>query len=233
MANFVSLFKSIHELGDYTEGNAWQYTWLVPQDVEGLIRLFGGDQPFLNKLDSLFVAQGDLGENASSDITGLIGQYAHGNEPSHHITYLYAYAGQQWKTAEKNRYIQRILYTDKPDGLCGNEDCGQMSAWYIFSSMGFYPANPANGAFVFGSPLFDEITLKLPDNKQFSVRALNNSEKNIYLQSAKLNGNPYSRSYITYKDIMLGGTLEFEMGSSPNKQFGSRPEDRPASVIYN
>jgi predicted alpha-1,2-mannosidase len=228
-----SPFKSIHEWGDYTEGNAWQYTWLVPQDVEGLIRLFGGDQPFLNKLDSLFVAQGDLGENASSDITGLIGQYAHGNEPSHHITYLYAYAGQQWKTAEKNRYIQRILYTDKPDGLCGNEDCGQMSAWYIFSSMGFYPANPANGAFVFGSPLFDEITLKLPDNKQFSVRALNNSEKNIYLQSAKLNGNPYSRSYITYKDIMLGGTLEFEMGSSPNKQFGSRPEDRPASVIYN
>jgi putative alpha-1,2-mannosidase len=131
------------------------------------------------------------------------------------------------------RNIQRILYTDKTDGLCGNEDCGQMSAWYIFSSMGFYPANPANGAFVFGSPLFDEITLKLPDNKQFSVRALNNSEKNIYLQSAKLNGNPYSRSYITYKDIMQGGTLEFEMGPSPNKQFGSRPEDRPASVIYN
>lgn len=228
-----SPFQSIHEWGDYTEGNAWQYTWLVPQDVEGLIKLFGGDQPFITKLDSLFVVKGDMGEKASSDISGLIGTYAHGNEPSHHITYLYAYAGQQWKTAEKNRLIQRTLYTDKPDGLCGNEDCGQMSAWYIFSSMGFYPANPANGAFVFGSPLFDEVTLSLPNNKQFTLKALNNSEKNVYIQSAKLNGQAYTRSYITYKDIMQGGTLEFEMGPEPNKQFGAAPEDRPASKIYN
>jgi predicted alpha-1,2-mannosidase len=228
-----SPFQSIHEWGDYTEGNAWQYTWLVPHDVEGLIGLFGGDKPFLAKLDSLFVVTGDMGNNASSDISGLIGQYAHGNEPSHHITYLYAFAGQQWKTAEKNRYIQRTLYTDKPDGLSGNEDCGQMSAWFIFSSMGFYPVNPANGIFVFGSPLFDNITIKLPDNKQFNLKALNNSEKNLYIQSVKLNGEPYSHSYITYKDIMRGGVIELRMGPQPNKQFGAEPEDRPASIIFN
>jgi predicted alpha-1,2-mannosidase len=228
-----SPFQSIHEWGDYTEGNAWQYTWLVPQDVEGLIRLFGGDQQFLTKLDSLFVVKGDMGKDASSDISGLIGQYAHGNEPSHHITYLYAYAGQQWKAAEKNRFIQRTLYTDKPDGLSGNEDCGQMSAWYIFSSVGFYPVNPANGTFVFGSPLFDTIRIKLPDNKQFVIKTLNNNEKNIYIQSVKLNGKPYTHSYLTYQEIMQGGSLEFEMGSLPNKQFGAAHEDRPASVIYN
>jgi predicted alpha-1,2-mannosidase len=228
-----SPFQSIHEWGDYTEGNAWQYTWLVPHDVEGLIRLFGGDHQFTTKLDSLFVVKGDLGEKASSDISGLIGQYAHGNEPSHHITYLYAYAGQQWKTAEKNHYIQRTLYTDKPDGLCGNEDCGQMSAWYIFSSIGFYQVNPANGEFVFGSPLFDQVTLNLPSNKQFIIRAINNNEKNIYIQSVKLNDKEYSHSYITYKDIMQGGYLEILMGPLPNQQFGSAPEDRPASINYN
>ena len=228
-----SPFQSIHEWGDYTEGNAWQYTWLVPQDVEGLIRLFGGDHQFITKLDSLFVVKGDMGEKASSDISGLIGQYAHGNEPSHHITYLYAYAGQQWKTAEKNHFIQRTLYTDKPDGLCGNEDCGQMSAWYIFSSIGFYPVNPANGAFVFGSPLFDQVTLNLPSNKQLIIKAINNNEKNIYIQSVKLNDREYTHSYITYKEIMQGGYLEILMGPLPNQQFGSAPKDRPASIIYN
>ncbi len=227
-----SPFESIHDWGDYTEGNAWQYTWLVPQDVEGLIRLFGGDQPFLTKLDSLFVVNGDMGKNASSDISGLIGQYAHGNEPSHHITFLYAYAGQQWKTAEKNRYIQRTLYTDEPDGLCGNEDCGQMSAWYIFSSIGFYPVNPANGSFVFGSPLFNSITIKLPDNKHFTLKALNNNDKNIYIQSVELNGKPYTHTYINYKDIIGGGSLVLDMGPVPNKQFGARPEDRPKSELY-
>lgn len=228
-----SPFQSIHEWGDYTEGNAWQYTWLVPQDVEGLIRLFGGDPQFTAKLDSLFVVKGEMGDKASSDISGLIGQYAHGNEPSHHVTYLYAYAGQQWKTAEKNHFIQRTLYTDKPDGLCGNEDCGQMSAWYIFSSMGFYPVNPANGAFVFGSPLFDQVTLNLPSNKQFIIKAVNNNEKNIFIQSVKLNDKEYTHSYITYKEIMQGGYLEILMGPLPNHQFGSAPKDRPASIIYN
>jgi predicted alpha-1,2-mannosidase len=228
-----SPFQSIHEWGDYTEGNAWQYTWLVPQDVEGLIKLFGGDHQFIAKLDSLFTVSGDMGDKASSDISGLIGQYAHGNEPSHHVTYLYAYAGQQWKTAEKNRFIQRSLYSDKPDGLCGNEDCGQMSAWYIFSSLGFYPVNPANGSFVFGSPLFDEATLVLPSKKEFIIKAINNSEKNIYIQSVKLNQKDYTHSFITYKDIMHGGTLEMLMGPKPNQQFGSALQDRPASIIYN
>lgn len=228
-----SPFQSIHEWGDYTEGNAWQYTWLVPHDVEGLIKLFGGDRQFTVKLDSLFVVKGDMGEKASSDISGLIGQYAHGNEPSHHVTYLYAYAGQQWKTAEKNHFIQRTLYSDKPDGLCGNEDCGQMSAWYIFSSIGFYPVNPANGAFVFGSPLFDQVTLNLPSKKQFTIKTINNNEKNIFIQSVKLNDKDYTLSYITYKEIMQGGYLEILMGPSPNQQFGSAPADRPASIIYN
>ncbi|MGB8491262.1 MAG: GH92 family glycosyl hydrolase [Bacteroidales bacterium] len=227
-----SPFRSIHEWGDYTEGNAWQYTWLVPEDVEGLIRLFESDKPFLTKLDSLFVVKGDMGKEASADISGLIGQYAHGNEPSHHVTYLFAYAGEQWKTAEKNRLIQRTLYTDKPDGLCGNEDCGQMSAWYVFSSMGFYPVNPAGGAFVFGSPLFDDVTISLPGNRQFTIKAVNNSDQNMYIQSVKLNGTTYTRSYITYKEIMNGGTLEIEMGPQPNKQFGAATDDRPKSEIY-
>jgi predicted alpha-1,2-mannosidase len=227
-----SPFQSIHEWGDYTEGNAWQYTWLVPHDVEGLIKLFGGDEPFIVKIDSLFVAKGDMGENASSDISGLIGQYAHGNEPSHHIVYLYAYAGQQWKTSEKVRYILRNLYTDKPDGLCGNEDCGQMSSWYVLSALGFYPVNPANSAFIFGSPLFDEVSIKLPDNKQFSIKVVNNSDKNIYIQAVKLNGNNYTCSFITYRDIMKGGNLEIVMGAEPNRQFGADPKDRPESVIY-
>lgn len=228
-----SPFQSIHEFGDYAEGNAWQYTWLVPEDVEGLIKLFGGEPQFITKLDSLFKVKGDMGEKASSDISGLIGQYAHGNEPSHHITYLYAYVGQQWKTAELNHKVQRQFYFDKPGGLSGNEDCGQMSAWYILSSMGFYPINPANGAFVFGSPLFDEVTLNLPGKKQFVIKALNVSDTHIYIQSAKLNGNPYTKSFITYRDIMNGGTLEFSMGSVPNKHFGAAPADRPASIIYN
>lgn len=225
-------FESIPQWGDYTEGNAWQYTWLVPHDVEGLISLFGGDEPFIEKLDSLFVVSGDMGEQAPPDISGLIGQYAHGNEPSHHIVYLYAYAGQQWKTAEKVKYILNELYNDTPAGISGNEDCGQMSAWYILSAMGFYQVNPSNSVFVFGSPLFDEVTLHLPDNKLFVVKTLNNSNENIYIQSAKLNGKPYTKSYITYNTILTGGTLEFTMGNTPNKEFGMKTEDRPRSIIY-
>jgi predicted alpha-1,2-mannosidase len=227
-----SPFQSTHQWGDYTEGNAWQYTWLVPQDVEGLISLFDGDTAFVNKLDSLFLVEGDMGENASPDISGLIGQYAQGNEPGHHIPYLYAYAGQQWKAAEKIRYILTNLYHDKPDGLCGNEDCGQMSAWYILSAIGFYQVNPAGGAYVFGSPLFDEVTINLPHDRRFNLKAINNSAENKYIQSAKLNGQPFSRSYITYKEIMNGGVLEFVMGNQPNKNFGKEESDRPKSIVY-
>ncbi len=224
--------SSQHRVDDFCEGNSWQYTWLVPQDVEGLIEIHGGEQQFLTKLDSLFSIESIKVEGASADITGLIGQYAHGNEPSHHIIYLYAYAGQQWKTAEKAREICSTMYTSEPDGLCGNEDCGQMSAWYVLSSMGMYPVNPANGAYVFGSPVFDKVTLGLPQGKYFTVVAENNSQENIYIQSAELNGKPYKKSFITHKDIIKGGTLKFVMGNKPNTEYGAAPEDRPKSIVY-
>ena len=225
-------FKSIHEWGDYTEGNGWQYTWLVPQDVEGLISQFGGEKPFTQKLDSLFIVQGDLGAEASPDISGLIGQYAHGNEPSHHIAYLYAYVGQQWKTAEKIRYILENRYFDKPAGLSGNEDCGQMSAWYVLSSLGFYQVNPAGACFVFGSPSFDKATITLPAGKKFTLDVHKTGTNNVYIQSVKLNGQAYTHSFITYKDIMAGGMLEFTMGDTPNKAFGVNEQDRPKSKVY-
>lgn len=225
-------YSAQHRVNDYCEGNAWQYLWLVPQDPEGLINLLGGDKSFTAKLDSLFSISSDLEHGASADISGLIGQYAHGNEPSHHITYLYAYAGEQYKTADKVRYIMKELYTDKYDGLCGNEDCGQMSAWYVMSSMGFYPVNPTNGAYVFGSPMFNEASISLPGDKSFIIIANNNTEKNIYIQSVKLNGLEYRKSFITHKDILKGGTLTFEMGEKPNKNFGVKLEDRPKSIMY-
>ena len=223
-------FKSVHSVGDFTEGTGWQYTFFVPQHPEGLIALMGGDDAFVTKLDSLFSVEGDMGAEASSDISGLIGQYAHGNEPSHHVAYLYPYAGQQWKTAEKVRYINREFYTDSPDGIIGNEDCGQMSAWYIMSAMGFYQVNPSNGVFVFGSPLFPSLTLRLENGRSFTVTAEGNSDTNIYIQSATLNGQPYEKSYITYDDIMAGGELHFVMGDEPNKSFGAAPESRPVSA---
>ena len=219
-------FKTIHRADDYTEGTAWQYIWLVPHDVHGLISIFGGDKPFTNKLDSLFIVQGDMGEDASPDISGLIGQYAHGNEPSHHIVYLYDYAGQPWKTASRVREVLNTMYHDNVDGLSGNEDVGQMSAWYILSSLGFYQVEPAGGRYVFGSPLFDEATMNVGKGKTFRIIAHNNSKENMYIQSVKLNGKPYTRSYIDFKDIVRGGKLEFMMGSTPSK-FGVKPADRP------
>jgi predicted alpha-1,2-mannosidase len=224
--------SSQHREDDFCEGNSWQYTWLVPHDVEGLIEIHGGEQQFLTKLDSLFSIESIKVEGASADITGLIGQYAHGNEPSHHISYLYNYAGKQWKTAEMVREICTTMYNDKPDGLCGNEDCGQMSAWYVLSSMGFYPVNPANGAYVFGSPLFNKVEIALPGGKTFSIIAENNNAENIYMQSAELNGKPYTKSFITHKDILNGGTLRFVMGNKPNPEFGAAEENRPKSVVY-
>lgn len=219
-------FSTVHRQDDYTEGNAWQYVWLVPHDVHGLVSAFGGEKPFVSKLDSLFIVNGDMGADASPDITGLIGQYAHGNEPSHHILYMYNYVGQPWKGADKIRYVLANLYHDDFDGLSGNEDVGQMSAWYILSSVGFYQVEPAGGRYVFGSPLFDEATLNVGNGKTFRVVAHNNSSENKYIQSAKLNGKPYTRSYIDFKDIVRGGTLEFVMGNKPS-QFGVKPSDRP------
>jgi predicted alpha-1,2-mannosidase len=219
-------FHAVHRQDDYTEGNAWQYAWLVPQDVHGLVKAFGSEKRFVSKLDSLFIVTGDMGAEASPDISGLIGQYAHGNEPSHHIIYMYNYVGQPWKAAPKLRYVMNTLYRDSIDGLCGNEDVGQMSAWYVLSSVGLYQVEPAGGKYIFGSPLFDEATLKVGNHKLFTIVAHNNSDKNIYIQSAKLNGNEYTRSYIDFVDIIRGGTLEFEMGDKPS-EFGTKEKDRP------
>ena len=203
---------SLHEEADYVEGNGWQYTWLVPHDPYGLIELFGGNEPFLRQLDALFLADEALNEGASADITGMIGQYAHGNEPSHHTLYLYAYAGEQYKTAEKVRQVCREFYTTQPDGLIGNEDCGQMSAWYIFTALGFYPVHPTAGEYVFGSPLCTEAVIHTVDGTDFKVVARNNSDENIYIQSVTLNGKPYDKFSISHEDIMKGGELVFEMG---------------------
>jgi predicted alpha-1,2-mannosidase len=223
--------ESVHMVGDFSEGNGWQYTFFVPQNPEELIDLSGGDKKFTEKLDSLFAVTGSMGEQASIDITGLIGMYAHGNEPCHHIAYLYAFAGQQWKTAEKVRYILNEFYTNQPDGLIGNEDCGQMSAWYVMSSLGFYPVNPSNGIYVFGSPMFDKVTINLPDQKSFIIETVNNSDKNIYIQSVELNGKAYPKSYIRHQDIMAGGILKFVMGKKPNFKFGASAEARPTSAL--
>jgi len=223
--------KSSHRRDDYCEGNGWQYLWLVPQDPEGLIELLGGDVPFAEKLDQLFTVESIKSEDASADISGLIGQYAHGNEPGHHTTYLYAFVGQQWKTARLVRQILTTLYSDQPDGLSGNEDCGQMSAWYVFSAMGMYPVNPAAGIYVFGSPVIDEATIAVHGGKSFTIVTKNNSPENLYIQSVELNGKPYSKSYITHPDIIAGGELTFVMGPEPNKAFGAAAQDRPQSMV--
>ena len=219
-------FNSVHRQDDYTEGNAWQYVWLVPHDVHGLVKCFGGEKPFVEKLDSLFILDGKMGADASPDISGLIGQYAHGNEPSHHIIYMYNYVGMPWKAALKLRQVMNTLYNDGIDGLSGNEDVGQMSAWYILSSMGLYQVEPAGGKYIFGSPLFNKAVVNVGGGKTFTIEAKNNSAKNIYIQSAKLNGKPYTRSYIDYKDIMRGGKLEFVMAEKPST-FGTKVSDRP------
>lgn len=203
-------FKAIHMKSDFTEGNAWQYTWLVPQDVEGLIAVLGGPEAFAAKLDEFFVAEGDLGPSAD-DVTGLVGQYAHGNEPSHHIAYLYNYVGQQDKCAEKVRHILEELYFDDHSGVCGNEDAGQMSAWYILSAIGLYQVDPAAGEFQLGSPAVRKAVLNVGEDRTFTVIARNNSKENIYIQSAVLNGIPLEGTSITYDQIKAGGTLELNM----------------------
>ena len=202
--------------GDYTEGNAWQYTWHVQHDVEGLIGLIGGREAFADKLNTLFTTTARATGNLA-DVTGLIGQYAHGNEPSHHVAYLFTYAGRSWRTQELVREIMDRFYINKTDGLCGNDDCGQMSAWYIFSAMGFYPVDPASGKYVFGAPQINRITLTLPGNKTFSAEAKELSKDNKYVQRIELNGQPYDKPYLTHQDIMKGGRLIFTMGSTPRK----------------
>ncbi|NIG56827.1 GH92 family glycosyl hydrolase [Chitinophaga sp. Cy-1792] len=208
-------FFSSYGPSDWVEGNSWQYSFFVPHDVQGLINLHGGAAAFGQALDSLFTVKDKVsGENVPVDISGLIGQYAHGNEPSHHVAYLYDYIGKPFKTQEKLQQIMTTLYTDQPDGLSGNDDCGQMSAWYVFSAMGIYPVNPAEGVYVFGKPMVSSASINI-NNKVFTVKAIGLSDKNIYIQSVKLNGKNYNKLFITHKDMAEGGELEFTMGATP------------------
>ena len=225
---WVKLFDPRYIGGDrerlYTEGNAWQYLWSVQHDVQGLIDLMGGEGDFIEKLDHFFKQPSIITGPAVPDVTGMIGQYAHGNEPSHHIPYLYDYAGQPWKTQERVRQIMDTLYHANPGGLCGNEDVGQMSAWYVFSAMGFYPACPGMPAYAIGSPVFDRVTVHLDEywgSNELIITAENNSPKNKYIQSVTLNGKPLNKPWITHEDVVNGGVLVFEMGPSPNKKWGT------------
>lgn len=208
-------FASTHRADDYCEGNAWQYTWLVPHDVAGLQACFGSREAMIAKLDSLFTVSSVIeGAETSPDISGLIGQYAHGNEPSHHVLYLYTMLGEPWKTADRVHEVLSTLYHDQPDGLSGNEDVGQMSAWYVLSAMGFYEVEPAGGRYWFGAPYFERMQIAVPGGT-FSVEAKNFAPENRYVQAVRLNGQPYDKPYISHEAVMQGGVLEFEMGPEP------------------
>ncbi|MEY1638706.1 GH92 family glycosyl hydrolase [Tenuifilum osseticum] len=215
----------------FTEANSWQYSFYVPHDVTGLISLHGGMEKFEAKLDDLFSAPSQLAGRNQVDITGLIGQYAHGNEPSHHMAYLYNYVGKPWKTQQLVKRIMVEMYSHKPDGICGNEDCGQMSAWYIMSAMGFYPLCPGSTQNAIGSPLFPKIAINIENGKKFTVIAENLSNQNIYIQSATLNGKPITRSWIDHTEIMAGGELVLTMDSIPSDTWGTQPVDLPSTSI--
>ncbi|NOY36567.1 MAG: glycoside hydrolase family 92 protein [Chlorobi bacterium] len=225
-------FNPGESTGHYTEANAYQYTPSVFQDIEGLIGLFGGDEEFETWLDKLFTTPVDTTIMTIADATGQIGQYAHGNEPSHHIAYLYNYVGAAWKTQEKVRQILTSLYFDKPGGISGNDDAGQMSAWYILSAMGFYSVTPGMDYFVIGSPLFDKITINLENGNKCKIIVKNNTPDHPYIQSMMLNGEKYTKSYITYTDIINGANIVFTMGGKPDTSWGKPKEDRPFSLKY-
>ena len=216
---------------NYTEANAWQYSFFVPQDVSGLMKLMGGKEKFAEKLDKLFTTNSKLTGREQPDITGLIGQYAHGNEPSQQIAYLYDYAGKPWKTQAIVHKILYEMYADKPNGLAGNDDCGQMSAWYVLSAMGFYPVTPGSDIYAIGTPVLNESRINLENGKSFVIKSENLTKENKYIQSAKLNGATYNKSYLTQQTILQGGKLDFVMGSKPNKQWGSQAGDVPVSQI--
>ena len=217
--------------GDYTEGNAWQYTWYTPQDTAGLIRAMGGERRFVGKLDALFDAKVDPASFAHvEDISGLIGQYAHGNEPSHHIAYLYVYAGEPWRTQERLKQIVDTQYHPVPDGLSGNDDLGQMSAWLLFTSLGFYPVTPGSGEYVIGRPFVDRAVLHLPNGKQFTVVTDHLSGANRYIGAVQLNGKPLTRSFVRHEEIIAGGELRFAMQATPNKSWASGANSRPYSM---
>lgn len=228
---WLSPFDPTEVTFHYTEANAWQYSFYVPHDLNGLIKLFGSSEDFAERLDQLFNTSQELTGRKQADITGLIGQYAHGNEPSHHMAYLYNYIEEAWKTQEIVHNIVNNLYSAETDGLCGNEDCGQMSAWYVLSAMGFYQVCPGDLQFAFGTPSFSEIKLHTWNGNVFTLKAENLSNDAYYIQSVKLNGQEYHKSYIMFEDIIQGGTIEFVMGKNPNKTFGSASDDLPQSSV--
>ena len=210
---------STHRNDDYCEGTAWQWTWFVPHDVDGLVNLMGGEDAFAQKLDSLFTADSSLeGETTSSDISGLIGQYAHGNEPSHHVIHLYNYVNRPWRTQELVDSVYRSQYANSVDGLSGNEDCGQMSAWYVLNSMGFYQVCPGKPVYSIGRPVFDKAVINLPEDKTFSIIVKNNSKKNKYIESISLNGESLNTPFFNHQDIANGGTMEINMSDKPNNK---------------
>ena len=215
----------------FTEANSWQYSFFAPHDMKGLSALYGGPDALEKQLDELFITNAEVTGRDMKDISGLIGQYAHGNEPSHHIAYLYNYLGKPWKSQKLVRQILDEMYFNAPDGLSGNEDCGQMSAWYILSSLGIYPVVPGSNEYAFGSPLFEEARLNLGEGKSFSIKSEKNGPEAVYIQSVALNGKKLSRNFITHEEIMAGGELVFEMGTSPNTQRGTAPEDAPKSEV--
>ena len=213
--NFIKNFSPDEYTPHICESNGWQYFWSVQQDIDGLIALTGGKERFAQKLDSMFTYHPSADDELPIFSTGMIGQYAHGNEPSHHVIYLYNAVEQPWKTQQYAAKVMHELYQNSPAGLCGNEDCGQMSAWYVFSAMGFYPVDPVSGKYEIGTPLFPEMQMHLSNGNTFTVLAPTVSKENIYIQAVKLDGKPYSKSYITHEQIMEGATLEFEMGNTP------------------
>ena len=231
---WLTPFEPTEVNNHYTEANSWQYSFFVPHDVNGHIDLMGGDGAFCAKLDSLFSAPARTTGRTQVDITGLIGQYAHGNEPSHQTAYLYAFAGQPWKTYSTVRRILNELYTSEPDGLCGNDDCGQMSAWYVMSAIGLYPVTPGSGIYVLSAPVSERTVISLGDDKQLTIRAIcegGNISSCKYISSVRLNGQPWTRSYIRWSDIRKGGEIELTLVPEPDPDFGTAPEDRPVSRL--
>lgn len=214
----------------FTESNAWQYIWSVKHDVQGLIDLFGGKGEFIDKLDTFFTMSPTITPPKYVGVVGTIGQYVHGNQPSHHVAYFYNYAGQPWKTQSLVRQVMDQMYKTGPGGLCGNEDMGSLSSWYVLSALGFYSVTPGDPVYVIGSPLFEEVSINLTSGDEFTVRANNNSSENRYIQSASLNGEPFTRTWISHQEITDGGVLTFEMGPEPNKNWGSSPRDIPPSM---
>jgi len=228
---WYSPFKATEVNNFYTEGNSWHYTFAAPQDISGMIKLYGSKEKFAKKVDELFTTNEALSGREQADVTGLIGQYAQGNEPSHHMAYLFNYAGMPWRTQELVNKICKEFYKNDPDGLIGNEDCGQMSAWYIFSAMGFYPVTPASGQYALGSPVFDEIKMHLENGKTFTIKANNISTQNKYVNSMLLNGKIWPATFINHEAIANGGSLVFNMIDKPNKAMGTRQQDMPATSI--